>query len=312
VAYDTEVEVGDPLQPERVARIRQARDLRELATLIGADSVHDAYVDAKRSWAERPVRETGVRDGLPGRHVRLDDVDVFVHGITHANTDAERSALRRHVSAALDDGCDLYCEQGIREMYLADVADACAMDDYRWAMARCGEADLETLIDDVPTSEFEGLIEDLAGLSGDVREATFSLIESGSDVYGEEFASAIGHLASDVLTSHEDLATGEDFEAFQKTRRAAADPRRLADLQAYYRRSFLPQPLERDWLRRHDRKLELLTHARNERMADYVAHDAQADAVEVICGAAHQPGLTYYLQQYRDGHRQQADFSYVE
>ncbi len=312
MAFDTETDAGEPAWPEPVTRIRQATDLPALASLLDADSIHDAYFDAKQIWADRTMRNTGISDGLPGRHVRLGDTDVFVHGITHANTDAERSALREHVTGAIDDGRGVYCEQGIREMYLGDVEDACAMDDYRWAMARCAEADVETQIDAIPTSEFGGFLEDLSDLSDDFREATFSLIESGSDVYGQEFASSLGDVASDFLNSHEDLATGEDFEAFQKTRRAAENPDHLAALQAYYRRSFLPQPLERDWLRRHDRKLELLTHARNERMADFLVHEAEADAVEVICGAAHQPGVSYYLEHYRDGARQPADFTYVD
>jgi hypothetical protein len=119
-------------------------------------------------------------------------------------------------------------------------------------------------------------------------------------------------VASAFLMSHEDASTGRDFASFSMSRAAARDPSKLPALQDYYRRAFLPQPLEREWLRRHDPALELLTHARNERMADYgVYHNEGSEDVHLVVGAAHQPGVTYYLEQYRDGKRRVEDFEPV-
>mgnify|MGYP000064841102 CR=1 FL=1 len=302
---------ADTPGPRLLARIREASTLDELATSLNADSHDEAYFRAKRLWSRRTVPTAGMRDGLPGARVTVDGVDVVVHGITHANTETEQAVVRGHTTAAENDGASVYCEQGIRSMYLEDFDSVCAMDDYRWAMDRCAHHDLDAPVADVPRSEFQGLLDSLGSVSDELREATFSLIESGSAIYGEQFSTALGDVASDFLTSEADLATGEDFEAFRRTRRAAADPANLDALQDYYRRVLLPQPLEREWLRRHDRELELLTHARNERMTDYVLHEADGPRAEVFVGAAHQPGLVYYLEQYRDGHRAVGDFEYL-
>jgi hypothetical protein len=312
VAFDTDARIDDSPGRELQADLAGAESLADLQVLLDVDSAQEAYFDAKRLWAARSLDADTAGDGFPGTHVAVDGRDFFVHGITHANTDAEAAVLREHLTERLSDGAAVYCEEGIREMYLADVAGVSAMDDYRWAMERCAEADLVPSIRDLPSSELAGLREDVSAIAGRYRELAFTLIESGSDIYGAEFASALGDVASAFLTSHEDLATGEDFEAFRRTRRAAEDPATLPDLQTYYRRKFLPQPIEREWLRRHDRQLELVTHARNERMADYLVHDADADVVEVVVGAAHQPGVVYYLEQYRDGERQPGGFAYVD
>lgn len=48
----------------------------------------------------------------------------------------------------------------------------------------------------------------------------------------------------------------------------------------------------------------LVTHARNERMAEYVMYHAEDETnVHVIVGAAHQPGVRYYLEAFRDGEK---------
>jgi hypothetical protein len=100
-------------------------------------------------------------------------------------------------------------------------------------------------------------VENIDTLSTRFREAAFSLVDAGSTVYGDAFEDVLGDIASALFTSHEQLATGRDFEAFRLSRAAAADPDLLADLQRYYARRFLPQPVEREWLRRHDPELEL-------------------------------------------------------
>ena len=131
-------------------------------------------------------------------------------------------------------------------------------------------------------------------------------------MYGDRFTNALGDVVTDFLTAHEELATGEDFASFQLSRQAAEDPARLEELQQYYETVFLPQPLEREWLRRHDPELELFTHARNERIAAYVLYNAPADTpVHVITGAAHQSGIAYYLRAYLDGEWEYEPFETV-
>ena len=294
-------------QRERMADIRSAETLAELTDLMGADSAHDAYLQAKAEWRTLRGRELGPPedgDGLPGNRVRVDGRPVHIHGITHADTDPERAVLRRHVATVLDAGGAVYCEQGVRSMYFADVAAVCETDDYRWAMHHCREQGFDSHIEGQlrRTVDTEREAPGLRSVVSRLREVTFSLIDSGSEVYGDQFASALGDVASTFLMSHEELATGEDFASFQRSRIAAADPDQLGVLQRYYERSFLPQPLEREWLRRHDPELELFTHARNERIAAHVlAHADDSDPVHIILGAAHQPGVSYYLAAYRDG-----------
>lgn len=290
---------------QRIARIRSAESLAELVRVTGADDEHEAYVDAKREWAAAmptvppSIDSTG---GLPGTRVVVDGAEFWIHGITHAGTAAEGEVLRDHVARFPDAGETVYCEQGIRRLYFEDYDDVCEMDDYRWAMAECKALEGESYVDEFPEAGVDRLLDDLAGVATQFRKATFSLVEASSDVYGDEFASALGDVASVFFTTHEGLATREEYEAFARSRRAAEDPTRLPDLQAYYTRSFLPQPLEREWLRRHDPELEVLTHARNERMAAYALHHHEdAPAVHLIVGAAHQPGIAYYLERHRDG-----------
>jgi hypothetical protein len=304
---------------ERLDAIRSAVTLAELAEITGTDSSHDAYFAAKSEWKRLRGREldtvgfpscaggradddTPAEDTIPGSCIEIDDRRFHVHGITHAGTDAERAFLRERVQRQIERGASVHCEQGIRRLYFADFDAVCVMDDYRWAMESC--RDFAAGRSSAPTGEFEGVSEGFDSLTDSFRETAFSLIDAGSDVYGERFRSALGDVAAAFLTSHESVATGRDFESFTANQRAAADPEKLADLQRYYERAFLPQPLEREWLRRHDPELEIVTHARNERMADYaVTHADSTPDVHLIVGAAHQPGVYYYLRRIRDGDR---------
>jgi hypothetical protein len=305
----------DPLSRvdrNRLEALAGADDLAELVELTDVESEHDAYLAAKREWATLrdralpPARITS--EELPGDYVDVDDTRFWVHGITHADTDAERAFLREHVARFLESGGSVYCEQGIRPMYFEDFDGVCAMDDYRWALAECERRGLDSHL---PESSFSGMRESIAAIAGRFREATFSLIH-GDSPPDEGVRMALGDVASEFLMSHEDVATGEDFEAFVRSRRAAENPALLGALQRYYETQFLPQPLGREWLRRPDPELELVSHARNERMADYAVFHAEAvGPVHLIVGAAHQPGVLYYLRQHRDGARSADDFEFV-
>lgn len=294
----------------RIARldaIRAAGSLAELADVMDVDDEHEAYLKAREEWQSlragtEPARDPD--DGVPGDCVVVDDHAFHVHGVTHAGTAAERDFLRRAVRRWLNDGATIYAEQGIRSLYFEDL-DVCEMDDYRWAVARCRELGIDSHVadtfDEKPRDGLPGPVEKV---SDRFREVAFSLIDHGDGVYGDRFRDALGDVASSFLTSHTDLATGTDFEAFRLREAAAEDPTQLVALQRYYERTFLPQPLEREWLRRHDPELELVTHARNARMADYaVYHNESAAEVHLIVGAAHQPGVSYYLDQHRLGDR---------
>jgi hypothetical protein len=289
--------MADDVSP--VAAIRSADTLADLVSVFAVETPHEAYLSAKPVWRDGVEVALETAAGLPGERVEIDGVTFWVHGVTHAGTAAERNRLRTAVDDWVDARTSVYTEQGIRRLYFQDMGAVCQMDDYRWAMARCRDLEAKTHASQFAPSSVEGSIEEV---SDQFRDAAFSLIDAGRGVYGSRFAGALGDVASAFLTDHADLATREEFEAFARSRRAAADPDALADLQAYYHRSFLPQPLEREWLRRHDPELEIVTHARNERMAAYaLAHRESAGAVHLIVGAAHQPGLTYYLERYRDG-----------
>jgi hypothetical protein len=302
----------NPGERERLAAIRDAERLVDLQAITGADSEHDAYFAAKDEWFELLGRSDVWPEsvgGLPGTCVEIDGHEFWVHGITHADTEAEGQFLRSRVSELRANEAMVYCEQGVRSMYFERFRGVCEMDDYRWAMAQCADLEGASHLDDIGGAPFEGLVEDVSTLAGRFREAAFSLIDSGSDLYGEAFEAALGDVASEFLMSHEDVSTGQDFESFRRSRESAEDPGKLPELQSYYRRAFLPQPLEREWLRRQDPELEIVTHARNERMADYaVYHNDSADRVHLLVGAAHQPGITYYLEQHRDGERSLAGF----
>ena len=302
-----------PAARERLAALRSARSLAGLVDRTGASDEHGAYFEAKAEWRDLRGRELAATggpaatgsEGLPGARVVVDGRTFRVHGITHAGTAAERSVLREHAAEWLDAGAAVYCEQGIQSMYFEDFPAVGSMDDYRWAMAECRRLGIDSHVEDLSVEEFDGLVEQVDSLAATFREVAFSLVHAGGDVYGERFGAALGDVAGAFLTSHEDAATAEDFPSFVLSRRAARDPRLLGDLQRYYERSFLPQPVEREWLRRHDHELEVMTHARNERMADYaLAHAGTAPTVHLVAGAAHQPGVRYYLEAVRDGRRE--------
>jgi len=299
-------------------RVRAARSLAELQEITGADSEHDAYLAVKPKWKRLRRKELGGvesagTDRLPGDAVVVDGQEFVVHGITHADTDAERTFLREHVTGFLASGGEVYCEQGIRPMYFDDLDGVFEIDDYRWAMHHCRNMAIDSHIDGIIQETFEeGAIADVTSAASEFRDAVFSLIRSGSGVYGDTFTSALGDVASSFLMRHEHLATAEDFASFEKSRSAATDPTRLAELQQYYRQVFLPQPIEREWLRRHDPELELFTHARSERIAAYaLSHASGTGPVHVVTGAAHQPGVAYYLEAYRDGEWDYGEFELV-
>lgn len=286
-------------ESSQLRAIRRAEALAALVPVFDVETPHEAYLAAKPVWRAGVNVDLEWSGGLPGQRVMIDGIPFWIHGVTHAGTDAERRRLRTAVDRWIGGNASVYTEQGIRRLYFQDIDAVCQMDDYRWAMARCRELETETHASAFAEASLEGRIETV----GDqFREATFSLIEAGRDVYGDRFAGALGDVASAFLTDHADLATREEFEAFARSQRAAADSDALDDLQRYYHRSFLPQPLEREWLRAHDPELEIVTHARNERMAAYaLAHLEAAEGVHLIVGAAHQPGVAYYLDRYRDG-----------
>ncbi|MFQ3293436.1 MAG: hypothetical protein ACI8VE_000498 [Natrialbaceae archaeon] len=299
----------DPSSIEAARRrrntIRSADSLADLVRITGADNEHEAYIAAKDQWAsamETIPSSVESAGGLPGTRVFVDGATFWIHGITHAGTDAERRVIRDHVERFLEADETVYCEQGVRRLYFDDYPDVYEMDDYRWAMAECQQLDVDSRLEALPEAGVDRILEDLTEFASQFRAATFSLLEASSDLYGSEFASALGDVASVFFMTHEGLATREEYEAFARSLRAAENPARLPDLQAYYARSFLPQHLEREWLRRHDPELEVLTHARNERMAAYAIHHHEAaKVVHLIVGAAHQPGIAEYLQRYREG-----------
>ncbi|WP_323674691.1 hypothetical protein [Halorubellus sp. PRR65] len=332
---------------ERLAAIRGAGSLSALCDVVGAGDEHEAYFEAKDAWRLLRGRELDAVDDdveadrrIPGATVRVGERPVHVHGITHADTTAEREYLRERVQRVLDAGDVVYCEQGIRGLYFRDVPGVCAMDDYRWALRECRRRGLETHVDGDP---FDSLTEDVNELASQFREAAFALVDASSDRFGRRFERAVGTVASEFFRSHADHATGSDFASFRLRERAAEDPSALWRLQRYYECAFLPQPLEREWLRRHDPELELVTHARNARMADYVVHHADGTTssgssgqsgdsergdsseggsepaagrsgfgdVHLVVGAAHQPGVRYYLERYRDGDRTVGPFDVV-
>lgn len=292
--------------------VQSAESLAELVQITDADSEHDAYITTKQAWFDLrekellPLHRSG---GLPGDPVRIDGHMFWVHGVTHADTEAEREFLREHVRQFLDAGASVYCEQGIRSMYFSDLSHVGGMDDYLWAMERCKELGLDTHLDEVTWPAFDGLVEEINSLAAQFQDIAFSLIDSGSDLYGEEVSWMFGDVASHFLMDHGDMATATNFTSFSLSRQAAQNPDTLPELHTYYRKAFLPQPIEREWLRRHDRELEVFTHARNERMADYaVYHNEDVSTVHLIVGAAHQPGIRYYLDRYRIGRRSVGEF----
>ena len=288
---------------QRLAAIRAAACLDELVALTDATSVDDAYFAAKAEWftlRNRALESVSTIGGLPGRAVEIDGHRFAVHGVTHADTTAEREHLREHVRDLLDAGASVYCEQGIRPMYFADLEGVCEMDDLRWAAAEAAALDEagggETVVAE--------LVDNAGAVADELRELAFATIDSGRDVYGDEFATALGDVATSFLTGPTDRSTAVDFESFVRSSRASREPETLAQLQHYYECRLLPQPLERAWLRRHDPELELFTHARNARMADsLVYHNDRAERVHAIVGAAHQPGVVHYLERIADGSR---------
>lgn len=300
---------------EWVKQVRAANSLAKLRVLTEAESDQEAYFAAKRRWRE--IHE-GSLDGvlqpgpLPGVSVPVGNQHFVVHGITHADTDEERDLLHTVVEEYLEAGEGVYCEQGLWSMYFREYPDVCESDDYLWALRLCHDNDYETPTADQFPEPLTNGFETIREVREQLREVSFSLIDSGSEVYGDRFARAIGDIASDLLMSHEQFGTGESYRAFELSKAASKDPSKLQELQAYYWAAFLPQPLEREWLRRHDRELECMTHARNERIADYGVYHSSAETVHAIVGAAHLPGVCYYLNQHNTGERDVNGFEYVD
>lgn len=289
---------------ESHADIQHVQSLADLVDVMGAPSEQAAYFRAKRDWAMSQARDTRIRgtSGIPGDVVEINGVHFHVHGITHTGTDVERDFLVDHVADYIDSGATVFCEQGLRPLFFEEM-DVEEMDDYQWATERTTTPDRES-----PSpgglEQFATLGAEVDALQSSVRRHVFSLVESAGRHLRGFSLNGVGRLLSNYLTDHEDAATATDYEAFRKSRAAARQPRRLATLQDHYWNTLLPPPVEREWLRRHDQHLEIVTHARNARMADYaVYHNTGPGDVYLLVGAAHQPGIVYYLERHRDGRR---------
>lgn len=321
MASDSDDRSSAALSPEErrwLERVRAAGSLSQLREITGTDTDHDAYIEAKPTWERLRGRELGTptpAEGLPGDRVVVDSQPFHVHGVTHADAEPEREFLRTHVSQFLDRNAEVHCEQGIRPMYFEDFDAVSEADDYRWAMHHCRRLDISSHIDGLIEETFDeeshGVTGNIRSAASQFREVAYSLIESGADVYGRTFAAALGDTASTFLMDHEHLATGEDFTSHELSKAAAENPEKLVELQHYYKCAFLPQPLEREWLRRHDHELELFTHARNERIAAWALYHTDDTPVHLIVGAAHQPGVCYYLRAYRDDEWDYGEFELV-
>ncbi len=295
--------------------VRDAESLEQLRGLTDADTTDEAYFTAKDRWyrlrnLELPPPES---TGLPGDAVVVDGQRFHVHGVTHTGSDEERDFVDRHVDGFLDEDDDVYCEQGLWRLYFADQPEVYEVDDYDWAGERCRSNEVCDRLEgdevsDVLTRGFDAVAEEAEDVLDVVRDRLFSTVDAGGRVYGERFADALGDSLSCLLSDHTALARGDDFQAFRLSRDAAEDPSRLGELQRYYHRRFLPQPLEREWLWSHAPEVEIFTHARNERIADFVVYDAELPDVHVVVGAAHQPGVTYYLERHAEGERSVDDF----
>jgi hypothetical protein len=88
-----------------IESVRSTDTLADLVRITSADSEHEAYIEAKQVWFDlvekesSPILRVG---GLPGDRVRIDGRTYWIHGVTHADTDAEREYLRKHVFEFLD------------------------------------------------------------------------------------------------------------------------------------------------------------------------------------------------------------------
>lgn len=297
-------------ESRRLSQLRSAESLQELVDITGADTVPAAYLRAKREWRRLMDQVIALEStsGLAGDRIDIDGHEFWVHGVTHSGSPEMRGHLRRHVKGFLDGGATVYCEQGIRQIYFDEFPITCEMDDYRWAQQRYRELD----VDDSGVERFDGPLHDGSDV-GWLRERVFALILRGTSVYGDSLGAGLGRLASWVFRNPESLGTGRNYRSYRLARLASRDPTMLRELQNHYTKTFLPQPVEREWLSNHDPGLELVTHARNERMADYaVYHNESSREVHLVVGAAHHPGVVYYLNRYAEGEKQLGEFQLAD
>jgi len=298
---------------ERLAAISGAESLAALASATDAASIHDAYFAAKREWFDLQGRATveASPDHLPGDCVVVDGQTFCVHGITHADTRAEGRFLRQHAARFLDSGAAVFVEQGVRPMYFSAFDDVYEMDDYNWAMERYAALEATPARQRRPRCPVHrGRGGPRLADGGAARRRLLAHRLRAPPLRRVPRAGARGRRVG-VPDEPRGRLHGDGLRVVLDVpggRRGPDETRRPPGLLPA---RVPPQPLEREWLRRHDPALELLTHARNERMADYAVYHSTAETVHLVVGAAHQPGVTYYLEQHRDGRRQVDDFEPV-
>ncbi len=305
-------------QRDWLEAVRRCTSLEELRREVDVDTEDEAYFTAKEKWFrlrddELPPAEEG---GLPASKVLVRGTTYHVHGVTHSGRDEERRHVREHVDRYLAEDEEVYCEQGLWRLYFSDRSDVYEIDDYDWAVEHCRANEVCERIDgehvgDVLTRGFDAVAEEAGDVLDSVRERLFSAVGAGKKLYGERAADVLGDSLSCLLSDPTALARGDDYRAYRFSRAAAEDPSKLGELQRYYHRRFLPQTLERHWLRLHAPEVELFTHARNERIADYIVYHSERPVVHVVVGAAHQPGVTEYLMAHASGERDVRGFEPV-
>lgn len=238
-----------------------------------------AYRKAKREWWTLTREETeSYGDALPGATTQVDGTEYVVHGINHGLgsrvytvSDGIRQRFDDSFSAALDEGAQVYVEQGLAGHVSEHVSGRTGfeeLDDIEWA------------VDTAPGAMLKGFGKALAKIPVSLPVmAAAGVVGGGSDRRTVDMLHTVG--------------------------RARTDPDYLADLQNVMEAAYLPADLEEEYRDAFMFEGSTLMVGRSRYQAREAVRRTQRfedapERVHLLVGAAHQPHIIDELEAMDD------------
>jgi hypothetical protein len=225
---------------------------------------------AREEWWALTRKPQGPVGRFTAREVRVGDTVAWIHGIVHGGrivarvSPAVRKELRERIAELRRRGCAVIVEQGLKDLLFRGLGVE-EMDDFTYTLRKWPNQMWAAIL------KFSGR----ALVSPILIPPTLRLAERMEDKSG-----------------------GREWGVAAAIRRALTDIRWLEDLDNAAGAARLPEPLEREFLVKHNPSEAAILSFRSERMADCLFEASSrtgSRAIHAVVGAGHAPAMEYYL-----------------
>ena len=214
-------------------------------------------------------------DGFPATTVMVNGVQYHIHGISHDEqiNDTVRKYIRGELERYLSLEHVVLMEQGVSSLIFRGYID--------------NDPRLEITFVDLPVVEMDDQSwakkVDHKGVRR-FREKAKMWRPPTTDYDVEDIGCEVcNHIQADSVDTYN---------------RSMGDQTCLADLQNYVFSTHLPEQLHRQYLELFYPEEALMVSGRSRRMAEFASqYETRSREIDMVVGAAHQPGIAYYLQE---------------